>query len=182
MNRSSLLAPPVGWMCHACGWSGETAVEPLRCPKCGNSAFERTGAAEAVREAERESDRLGPAAACGLASVHRKETAMATKYECVDGCGARVSKPGGRCRTCAGLLRRKKRVGRSPSEKSPGRPPKNPGELPAAQVSVLTVGEALKAAGFSVAEVRVTEATVLVRLTTQAGALVKRNHPRKTDL
>lgn len=118
-------------------------------------------------------------------------------FTCVGGCGATVSKKNGRCRTCAGLLRRKKRAGRPAASPRGGPAPESPplgrsgaqiarhhreasGTRGVAVVkdgmkivtattpplmSVLTVGEALKAAGFAVAEVRVTEATVLVRLT-----------------
>ena len=97
-----------------------------------------------------------------------------TEFKCVDGCGRKVSRSGGRCRTCAGLKRRNKKrnkvrnkkTTRPAPAKSPGRPPKNPGEFPAPPVTTLTVAEALKAAGFAVKDVHVQEATLLVRLTT----------------
>jgi len=160
MTRASLLAPPVGWMCHACGYTA--AEKPERCPKCSNSAFERTGAAEAVREAEKESDRL--------AGPEIGRTAMArTQFDCVDGCGAFASKKGGRCRTCAGLLRRKKRAGRPAPATRPAKEaakkdlPHSP--LPLNSGALGDVATALRAAGFNVADVRVAEATLLVRLT-----------------
>jgi len=123
------------------------------------------------------------------------------QFDCVGGCGALVSRKGGRCRTCAGLLRRKKRAGRP----VPATPPlsrsgaqiarhrreapvqtsaapdargvavvegasavlaKAPdGFSPIRSEAVRGIAEALKDAGFTVAEVRVQEATLLVRLT-----------------
>ena len=160
-NRSSLLAPPVGWICHACGWSSETVAEPLRCPKCGGSAFERTGAAEAVREAEREAE--------GLGGPEVRRSLMAD-LKCVNGCGRAVSRPGGRCRTCAGKLRRNKKTARP----RPARPPKAMKSDPASDGANSEFGEAiaeaLKAKGFTVKEICLTEATLLVRLTAEKQA------------
>lgn len=157
LNRSKgLRPPPVGWMCHACGWSSETVVRPLRCPKCGNSAFERIGAAEAVREAERQAE--------GLGGPEIRRTAMA-KYQCrTDGCAEMVSRAGGRCRSCAQRARRgRPRGARGVMVVEDGAAvvPTPPPPL----VTTLTVAEALKAAGFAVKEVHVVEATILVRLT-----------------
>ena len=149
-------------MCHACGFSA--AEKPERCPKCGNSAFERTGAAEAVREAEKESDRL--------AGPEIGRMAMAD-LRCVDGCGAKVSREGGRCRTCAGKLRKKPRAGRPVPATRPAKEaakkdfPHSP--LPLNSGALGDVATALRAAGFNVADVRVAEATLLVRLTAQPG-------------
>ena len=182
MSRASLLTPPPGWMCHGCGYL--SAEKPERCPKCSGSAFERTGAVATI------------AGTREPGGAEKKEPEM-TKFDCVAGCGRKVSRAGGRCRTCAGLKRRTKKAARpapanpppggykcaggcgmsvlKPGQRcrscaqierhrkeSPGNEKKNP---PPPLVTTLTVAEALKAAGFSVDEVHVAEATLLVRLT-----------------
>ena len=170
MSRPNLLTPPVGWLCYACGYSAQE--RPERCPKCGGSAFERTGAAAAVEEAVREVERLGePVESVRKARPGgpRKRRSAMVEFKCVDGCGRKVSREGGRCRTCAGFLRRQKRpsvvaakAGPTPETRSPGNAKKDP---PAPLVSVLTISEALKAAGFSVTGVHIAEATLIVHLT-----------------
>ena len=72
--------------------------------------------------------------------------------KCAGGCGEKVSRPGGRCRKCAGLLRRKKNGSR------PNRP------APASVGGVMGIAEVLRKAGFNVLGTSIVEATVQVRL------------------
>ena len=172
MNRSSLLAPPVGWLCYACGYSAQK--RPERCPKCGGSAFERTGAAAAVEEAIREVERLGePVESVRKARPGgpRKRRSAMVEFKCVDGCGRKVSREGGRCRTCAGFLRRQKKAASPAPTRDAARPetakkdhPHSP--LPLNFGALADMATALRAAGFNVADIRVHEMSFLVRLTT----------------
>lgn len=153
MSRASLLKPPDAWLCHGCGWGTCLKRPPDRCPKCNGMTFERMGAAASVEEG-----RPGDREAEGLGRLENGGTAM-RDFVCAGGCGQKVSQAGGRCRKCAGLLRRKKRGEPVAVKKDP---PSQGRADP--EEAVRGVAEALRAAGFNVADVRVQEATLLVRL------------------
>jgi len=151
MSRASLLTPPPGWMCHGCGHL--LREKPERCPKCSSSVFERTGAVAVAEKTEEGAE--GPNGTGG------EEAAMAG-FECVNDCGRKVSKAGGRCRTCGQQARHGHTKGKA------ARPAMAPvaadkkdgvgGEFGVA------IAKALEASGYTVKEICLTEATLLVRL------------------
>ena len=89
------------------------------------------------------------------------------EHKCVDGCGRRVSREGGRCRTCAGRLRQKNRTPRE--DRSTGGAIEASG--PAAKglaVAVEDVLAGLHAAGLRVSAVEVWSGRVRIETEREA--------------
>lgn len=119
MRKSKPLRP----VCRACS---AVMTEDGRCERCEALAALRrradagqdlaTGEPAADAASERRIRR--PPAPSGRGKTDgpdagpKKRRAIMAEHECVDGCGAKVSKKGGRCRTCAGLKRRNKKAAR----------------------------------------------------------------------
>jgi hypothetical protein len=147
-------------MCHSCGFSVEE--KPARCPKCANSTFERIGAAAAVEEAGRVAEGTPELVRSARQGGPKERRSSMGAFQCVDGCGRKVSKAGGRCRTCAGLLRQKKPRAGPAAKKHPA--PGGQTKTPPTGEGVGGVAEVLRAAGYHVMDATIVEATVQVRL------------------